>query len=203
MDVPVTVLGVIFVLLEVARALATGPGLTTALGALGWLLWAVFVAEFLTRLAVAPDRVVFFRQSWWQLLFLVVPFLRFLRLAVALRTLRIGRILSSAVRGSRSARRLVSSRLGWLASVTAVVVLSASQLLYGFGGYHDYGDALYAAAMATITGAGSGRVTAVARVVDVALALYSVGVFATLAATVGAYFLEREGERRTSTERAL
>jgi voltage-gated potassium channel len=97
-------LGVLFVLVILGEQLAEpGSGLSTVLTVLGWVLWAVFAAEFVMRAVVAPDRGGFFRRNWWQVLFIVLPFLRVLRLVRAARLLRTGRVLSGAVRGSRSA----------------------------------------------------------------------------------------------------
>ncbi len=36
--------------------------------------------EYAARLVIATDRLRFLRRTWWQLLFLALPFLRFLRL---------------------------------------------------------------------------------------------------------------------------
>lgn len=199
MDLPVTVLGILLVLLVLADAMATEAGMKAFLAVTSWVLWTAFAAEFGLRFVIAPVKRRFLKRNWWQLAFLLVPFLRFLRLAATLRTVRVGRILSSAVRGSRSASRLLSSRLGWLSSVTVIVALSASQLLYGFGEYSRYADALYDAAMATVTGEPTGQRVALARVLDVALALYSVVIVAAIAGTLGAFFLQRETERSAQT----
>ncbi|HWG94277.1 MAG TPA: hypothetical protein VNU66_08650 [Mycobacteriales bacterium] len=190
LDAPMSVLGVLFLLVVLGQTLATAPGVQRALTAVGWVLWAVFVAEFLLRLLVAPSSARFLRRNWWQLVFLAVPFLRFVRLVLVLRVARAGRVVSSAVRSSRSAARILSSRLGWLAAVSAIVVLAASQLLLVYGVFDDYGDALYAAALVTVAGQPMQEEAALARVLDVVLAGYSVGVFAALAGTLGAYFLE-------------
>lgn len=73
-----------------------------------------------------------------------------------------------------------------------VIILAASQLLYIFADYPSYLDALYEAALATITGAGFTADTVFVRILHVVLAIFSVVVFATLAGTLGAYFLGRE-----------
>ena len=85
---------------------------------------------------------------------------------------------------------MLSSRLAWLAAVSVILILSASQLLYAFDVYASYGDALHAAALATITGEPFAQEEGLAKVLDVVLAVWSVGVFAALAGTLGAYFLE-------------
>jgi voltage-gated potassium channel len=189
LDAPMAALGIVFLLVVLAQTLANDDTMQRALAAAGWLLWGVFVAEFVLRLYVAPDRARFLRRHWWQVVFLVVPVLRFLRLVAVLRVARAGRVLSSAVRSSRSAGRLVTGRLAWLAVVSLIVVLATSQLLYAFGSFERYGEALHAAALATITGEPLGTDTALAQVLDVVLAVYSVGVFAGVAAAFGAYFL--------------
>jgi voltage-gated potassium channel len=191
LDKPMGVLGVVFLLVVLAQTLARDDRLVTALAVVGWVMWAVFVAEFVLRAVTARDRRRFWARHWWQVVFLAVPFLRFARALVLLRAARVGGVLSAAVRGSRSAGRLLSGRIGWLLAITGVVVLAASQVLYLAGAYDDYASALHDAALATVTGEPLSSATGVARLLEVVLAVYSVAVFATLAGALGAYFLER------------
>lgn len=183
-------LGVVFLLVVLGQSLSTDPGLARIFQVAGWVLWVIFVAEFAYRAYIAPDHSRFWRRNWWQLLFLAVPFLRFVRILRVLRFARAASVLSSAVRGSRSAGRLLTSRIGWLVVVTAVVVLSASQLLVVTGSYDSYGPALHDAALATVTGEPLPAKDAFADVLEVVLGIYSVAVFATLAGALGAYFLQ-------------
>lgn len=184
-------LGILFLLVVLGEQFARSGGtLSWMLTVLGWLLWVLFAAEFAARLVVAPDTGQFLRRNWWQLLFLVLPFLRVFRLVRAVRVLRTGRVLSSAVRSSRSARQVLGGRVGWLAVVSAITVFGSSQLLFEFGEYPIYADALHAAALAAITGEPLGRSDGFSRALEVLLAIFSVVVFATLAGTLGAYFLE-------------
>ena len=186
-------LSVVFVLVVIGESLATsGTTLSSGLTVAGWLIWLIFVAEFIARLVVAPKTAEFLKRNWWQVGFLLLPFLRIVRLVWTIRILRTGRVLSSAVRSSRSARQVLGSRVGWLAVVSAITALGSSQLLYEFEVFDRYGDALHAAALATITGEPLAQPDGFAKILDVALAAYSVVVFATLAATLGAYFLERQ-----------
>lgn len=197
-------LGLLFLLVVLSEQLAReSSALSTTLAVTGWVLWAVFVAEFVARLVVAPDKRRFWRRNWWQVGFLALPFLRFLRLVRAVRVLRTGRVLSSAVRSSRSARRVLGGRVGWLAAASAITILGSSQLLHEFSGYERYADALHAAALTTITGTPLGRDDGFARFLEVVLATYSVIVFATLAGSLGAYFLEtRRGDERVDHDHA-
>jgi voltage-gated potassium channel len=192
-------LGLLFLLVVLAEPRAEpGSGLSGALSALSWLLWATFAVEYAARFTVADERRRFFRRTWWQLLFLALPFLRFLRLVQLVRVLRTSRVLSSAIRSTRSAGSLLSSRLGWLASLTAITILAVSQLLFEFGEVTPYGDALHATALAAIAGQPFGAEGGLAKVLEVGLAAFSVGVFATLAGSLGAYFLEARRPAETS-----
>ncbi len=191
LDGPMSALGVLFLFVVLGQTIARSPALSTTLAVAGWGLWLVFVAEFAVRLYVAPDRGRFLRRHWWQALFLVVPFLRFLRLVRLLRFVRATGVISSAVRGSRSAGRLLTGRLGWLVALTATLVLAASQLVVVTGDYTSFAAALHDVAYATVTGEPMSGGRGFVRVLEVVLACYSVVVFATLAAMLGAFFLER------------
>jgi voltage-gated potassium channel len=189
LDKPMGVLGVVFLLIVLGQVLAREDRTVTAFAVAGWALWTVFVAEFVLRAVVAKDRRRFWARNWWQVVFLVVPFLRFARVFSVLRLARVGAVVSAAVRGSRSAGRLLSGRIGWLLAVTAVVVLATSQALFVLGVYRDYAQALHDVALATVTGEPLAAAGGVARVLEVVLAVYSVAVFATLAGALGAFFL--------------
>ena len=184
-------LSIVFLLVVIGESMAVeNTNLSLALTLAGWLIWLVFAAEFVARMVLAPDTGAFLKRNWWQVLFLILPFLRIFRLVRVMRVVRTGRVLSSGIRSSRSASRVLGSRVGWLGLVSAITVLASSQLLYEFGVFDRYGDALHAAAMAAITGEPLARPDGFAKILDVALAAFSVVVFASLAGTFGAYFLE-------------
>lgn len=194
LDKPMAALGVLFLFVVLGQTVADDARTLTVLSIVGWVLWVAFVAEFALRAVVARNRRHFWRRNWWQIVFLALPFLRFVRVLMFLRVARVGGVLSAAVRGSRSGGRLLSGRLAWLAMVTTVVVLASSQLLHVLGYYSSYGDALHDAAMSTVTGQPLAADGGLVRIAEVALAIYSVAVFATLAGALGAYFLEaRDG----------
>ncbi len=195
LDAAMSALGIVFLLVVVGEGLtARGTALSRAFTIAGWALWAVFAGEFVYRLVVAPDTVRFLKRNWWQVVFLVLPFLRIFRLIHTLRVARAGRVLGSAVRAGRSAGRKVTDRVAWLSTLTAIVILASSQLLFEFGQLESYAAALHAAALSSITGEpirGGGAIT---RVLEIVLAVYSVVVFAALAGILGAYFLERRDD---------
>jgi voltage-gated potassium channel len=204
LDKPMSLLGVVFLFVVLGQVVVSEGAWSIVFATLGWVFWVVFVAEFLLRAYIAGFGRAFWKRNWWQVIFLLVPFLRFLRALQAVRVLRaarvarLGGILSAGVRGSRSSARLLSNRIGWVVALTAVVVLAASQLLYAFGSHDRYADALYEAALATITGDGITTDDPFSRVLHVVLAVYSVAVFATLAGSLGAYFLRGESARSSA-----
>lgn len=194
LDRPMGALGVVFLLVVLGQTLAEDEVVVGALAVAGWVLWSVFVAELALRAYIARDQRRFWARNWWQVVFLAVPFLRFARALSLLRFARVGGVLSAAIRGSRSAGRLLSGRVTWLVIVTVVVVLASSQALYVLDLYADYRDALHEAAMATVTGEPLTATGGFARILEVGLAVYSVAVFATLAGALGAFFLEKRDQ---------
>ncbi|MCC5947451.1 MAG: ion transporter [Nitriliruptoraceae bacterium] len=197
LDAPMSALGIAFLLLVLAETIVEPDGtLGTTFQIATWLIVALFAAEFALRFTVAPSRRRFLRRNWWQLIFLVLPFLRIFRALRAVRVLRLfraSRILSSALRATRTAGRRLRGRVAWLGAVTLITILAASQLLFELGDVESYADALYRAAMVTITGQTTG-LAGIGRILDVVLGSFSVVVFATLAGIVGAYLVEQRAD---------
>ncbi len=200
LDPLMSALGLLFVLVVLGETLAReGSILAGALFWTGWVLWAAFLGEFLLRMTIAPSKTRFLKRHGWQLIFLAVPFLRFVRLLRILRVGRAGRIMSAAVRGSRTATRALTGRLGWLLTIHAMVVLAASQLLFEFGPYETYAPALHGAALASVAGEPLGEPGAFAAIMEVLLALYAVVVFASMAGIMGAFLVERRNEDKNAS----
>ncbi|HEX6419809.1 MAG TPA: hypothetical protein VFZ77_15015 [Acidimicrobiales bacterium] len=196
-------LGLLFVVVLLAQSAAReGTALHRVLLALTWLLWATFAAEYVLRLVIAPSRWGFLRRTWWQLLFLAVPFLTMIRALLVLRVARPTRVAVAALRGGRSARASLTGRGAWIGVATAIVIFAAADTLYRSGAVVPYGEALHAAALAGITGEPTGSDDGLARVLDVVLSAYAVVVFAALAGITGAYFIEHRDEQRPRTPAA-
>lgn len=206
LDIPMGVLGVIFLFVILGQILVTEPATLLFFTITGWVFWVIFVAEFLLRAYIAGFGKQFWKKNWWQIIFLVVPFLRFFRALQTLRLLRlarfsrVGSIVSAGVRSTRSAGRLLSNRISWLLAVTTVVILASSQLLYVTGAYDSYTDAVFEAAMTTITGVGMTPTDTFSRILQVFLAAYSVAIFATLAGSLGAFFLREDQSDLNTTK---
>ncbi len=191
-------LGVLFLAVVISERLVDPrEPMRSILAGLGWGIWAAFGVEFGLRLLLSERRVAFLRRYWWQIALLALPFLNVVRVLAAARITRLGRALSAGVRSTETARSRLTGRLGWLASLTVVVVIVAADVLYQFADYASYASALRDAAVATTTGSPTREDAGVAQALDVVLATYSVIVVASLAAALGAFFLdERRPERR-------
>lgn len=184
------VLSVVFFGLVVAD-LVVPDGTPTA----AWLdraimgLWALFWAEFLLKLVIAPDKPAFLKGRWFDLLVLLFPGLRVFRALRAVRALRAGySIVKLGLAMRRSTRALSSfahqSRLGYVAGLTSVVVLSgaaaalmlereapASQI-------RTFGDALWwSAALVTTVASDLNPVTPWGRMLAVGMMVYGMTVF--------------------------
>jgi voltage-gated potassium channel len=199
-------LGVVFALLvgyELAVDLT--PSAARALQIAGWVIWAIFVAEFMGHLYVAPHRLRYLRRHWLQVLGLLVPTLRFLRFVRLLRlgrALPAARVVSSSYRMAGTARRLLRSRLLYLAAVSAVVVIALAELVYLFergvreAAFTSFGDAvLWAAAVVVAQQGDPVPESAVAHVAMLLGFAWGVVVFATVAGSLGAFFVDERRER--------
>ena len=176
---------------------ARGIDLTT------WVLWGVFVIEFLARLIAAPSATRFLRRRWLSALMLLVPTLRLLRFAALLRlgrALPAARVVTTSYRATGVARKLLTSRAGFLGGAAAIATLAAAQLAWLAERSHDtfgtFGDALLWAATSVVAMQGDPvPESALGRIVMLAAFAVGLVVIATLAGTVGAYLLEDRRER--------
>ncbi len=198
-------LAVVFAL-TVGYELAVEPPPATAsvLMAVGWVVWTIFLLEFVARLWLAPRRLRFVRRHWVQLLALLLPALRVLRFA---RLVRVGRalpaarVVTSSYRTVGTARRLFRSRLGYLVGLSGLVALAVAELAYLFerhaanAAFGSFGDAvLWAVAVVIGLQGDPTPTTAGARIVMLLGFAFGLIVVASLAASIGAFLMEHHQE---------
>ena len=171
---------------------------------IGDVVWGIFLVEFVVKLVVSGKPLRFLRRRWLSILFLALPILRTVRVVASLRALRIlpaARVVGSSYRTLGTARNLLGGRLSFLAVTTVAVIFAGGQLLFllesgGRGGGDGLGDALWWSANLAISGSYLFEPETVpGRLVGLALSAYAVVVFASLAATIGAFFIEQRAER--------
>jgi voltage-gated potassium channel len=163
--------------------------LESFLRVLSWSVYGVFVIDFLLRLFLAEKRVAYALRHWYDVVLVVVPMLRPLRL---LRLLALARILG------RSASRNLAGRVTMYVVGTAVacVALGALAVLDAERGHADanirtFADAAWWACT-TVTTVGYGDhfpVTGEGRIVAVALMLVGIALFGSVTAAVASWFV--------------
>lgn len=201
-------LGLVFLALLLVdyAGLAEGRGRVWLDRAL-WAVWAVFLVEFVARLAVAPSRLRFLRENWLGALSLALPFLRplrALRAARALRSLSLVRLIGGVNRGMRVLRRVTGGRrFAYVGALTVLVTLAGAVGVLSFdrgaegATIRTFGDALWwAAAMVTTINNEKYAVTAEARVLAILLRIYAVSIFGLITASIASYLVGREAEER-------
>lgn len=196
LDVPLALASVLMVLLAVVELGGeVGEPWRGWLATLGWFLWGLFFFEFGVKFALAPVKRAYLRRSWLDVLVLLVPFLRFLKVLGVLRAARalpLFRLLVFGGRGSGAAVVLLRRRrLGQLALISVLVILIGASA--GFvleagaraSTITNFGDALWwSAALVTTVGSELYPVTAGGRVLGFLLMLYAVGVFSYFIASI-------------------
>jgi len=179
----------------------------------GAIIWIVFIAEFLVRLTLAPEKLAFLRGNWLTIIALVVPAVRLLRAfrilraARAARGLRLVRVVGATNRGMNALRTSMGRRgLGYVLAVTVVVLLIGAAGMLAFepssevdGGFNGYGDALWWTAMLLTTiGSAFWPQTVEGRLLCFILSLYGMTVFGYITASLASFFIGQEAKNNDS-----
>ncbi len=203
LEKPLLVLALVWLALFLVEVL---HGLSPMLEAAGYVIWAVFVLEFVIELSLAPRKRRYLARNWLKLIALLVPALRIVRVLRVLRVVsaargaRLIRVLSSLNRGLRALRSQMRKRgFGFALLSTLVVTTVGAAGMFAFeaqahgDGFDSYGDALWWTAMLmTSLGSEYWPRSAEGRMLGLLLALYAVGVFGYITAALAAYFVGRD-----------
>lgn len=162
---------------------------------IAWFIWALFVVEYVTLFTLAPNRWHMVRTHVFDLIIIVLPFLRPLRAARSARLLRLLTITGRLGVGFK----YVTARKGFrtfLAGVIAIVI-AGGLVVYAFERNHpgsnftSVGDALWwAVVTSTTVGYGDySPVSAEGRAVAVVLMFVGIGLLSVVTAQIAAFFV--------------
>ncbi|MEO7117447.1 MAG: ion transporter [Candidatus Limnocylindrales bacterium] len=187
-------------------------GLSGRLVLLMYVVWAIFIGDFVLRLAIAPSRLGYLRTNWVTALALLLPALRVIRALSALRFLRVARaarsvsllrLVTTLNRSISALRRTLARRgLAFVVAATLAVLLSgAAGIAYfespeavaeagGSGGLASYGDAVWWTAMLLTTlGSEYWPQTGEGRLLTWLLAVYAFAIFGYITASLASHFV--------------
>ncbi len=186
-------------------------GSSALLETIGTVIWIIFIAEFLIRLALAPAKLPFIKSSWLTILALAVPALRlfraltFLRAARALRGIRLVRIVATANRSMNALKSTLARRgFVYVVGLTIVVIALGAAGMLNFenahdapGGFTSYGHALWWTGMLVASlGSDFWPTTTEGRLLTMLLAIYGLAVFGYITATFASFFIGRDAQDR-------
>lgn len=209
LDVPMAVLAVIWAAL-ITYELVTPYGARDEVVLIGNVIWGIFILEFVVKIVISQKPLRFLRRHWPSIFFLALPVLRIFRIVRAVRLLRAlpaARVVGSSYRAVGTARSLFGGRIVFLVATSAVAVFSGAQLLYlvegeGGGRQGSFADALWWSANLAISGSPVFEPeTAPGRLIAVVLSAYAMVVFASVAASFGAFFIETRAENAAAEEK--
>ncbi len=164
------------------------------------VIYGIFVADFLLRLLIVPDRSRYLRTNWLLAISLVLPALRplkLVRMAPALGSLHAAQLVGGANRALASLRLMLRGRVFlYLSMITAVIVLAGAGVVMRLDVGHagtpltSYGESLWwAATLITTVNSSDDPVSAWGRIVAFLMRIYAVGVFGYLTASIASYFV--------------
>lgn len=183
--------------------------------AIDYAIWAVFAVAYATKLYLAPNRGRFARRNIPDLIIVVAPMLRPMRVvqsARLLRLLQLGRVVAFAVEGLSQVRSLLARRgINYVLLIVPLVILVGAAVVREFergvpgANILTFADALWWAfsTIATVGYGDKAPVSPAGRGVAVALMVTGIALFGVITASIAAYFLEQDDSGRAGVNEQL
>lgn len=209
LETPMIVLSLLWLALVVFELTS---GSSRLLETVGTAIWIIFIAEFLLRLTLAPEKGTFLRSNWLTIIALIVPAfrlfraIRLFRAARALRGVRLVRVVGTANRSMNALKATLSRRgFGYVGGLTLLVLTLGAAGMLNFensaevaGGLRSYPDALWWTGMLlTSIGSDFWPQTTEGRVLTMLLSIYGLAVFGYITAAFASFFVGRDAEERS------
>jgi voltage-gated potassium channel len=205
-EVPLIVLGFAWLLLLIVELVFAPNRVLTILST---IIWIIFIADFVVKFLVTPEKWKFIKTNFITIVSLAVPAFRVLRIFRLLRLLRLSRglrlvkVLASLNRGIRSLSKTMQRRaLGYVILLTLIVVFGGAAGMYAFekdvpDGLTDYGTAVWWTTMIMTTlGSQYWPVTLEGRILCVILSLFAFTIFGYLTASLATFFVGQDAENK-------
>jgi voltage-gated potassium channel len=185
---PMPILSVAIIpLLVIPLVMDLSPSADSTVFAIDVFIWAIFALEYGIRLYLAPAKGRFVRSNVIDLIVVLIPFLRPLRVAASLQMLRLLRasvVVVLLLRATKALRNVLTrQKLHYTLLVASCVTVGAG---------------LIVAEIERVTTVGYGDAfptTAVGRAFAVVLMLFGVSLFGLLAASLASFLIERGVEQ--------
>lgn len=189
-------LALVFLLTVIIQWLYLNPPawLNDALQGIQLFVWAAFAVDYVTRVILVANRWDYVRHHRADLLMVLVPMLRMLRVVLLLR---------------KSLRSVSTERItGSLLTIVAAVVVGAAVLEWNIerqqpdANIQTFGEALWWAVVTTTTvGYGDFFPTSPqGRIVGAALMIVGIGLIGTVSASIASWFVARKPEADPGTD---
>lgn len=191
-DIPLTIAAAVFLAIYAWEVIGDlQPSSEVILDPIMWIIWGLFVIDYIVNLVVAERRARWFWTHIYELFIVALPALRPLRL------LRLVTLLAYLQRGAGRALRgrVVIYAAGGSLLLVFVAALAELDVERSAVGSHinNFGDSLWWACV-TITSVGYGDITPVTiegRFIAVGVMIAGIALLGTVTATLASFFIDR------------